>query len=394
MTTDAMDEAREALERFVVENEDLAALESRIGRFNLFDALGIARAEIRHSNFLRFILDPAESHGQGQVFVKALLMDLLKNAPAELRPLSPVVLDGSDLRGLQIRREWRNIDLLILCEEPRFAIVIENKIGSGEHSNQLAKYEEIASTYLGTTKTLFVYLSPDGDEPSQAAWISYTYSQLHRILKRVREANKNSIGADLVVFLDHYLNLLGTRFMEDKELDELCQRIYKCHRKALDLIWDRAGGAQLEVLTEAANTIKADTRWEILYESGSYIDLVPKAWLPWLLPLGIEDSYPFCVHIRAKEHRLLFTLFVGEFKGPQRKSVLASLRSACPKHDFKATNASREDGSWDRVTSPETILEWGEELPPDPVVVEHQMKSSLDSLFSKLGKIANIIKKA
>jgi hypothetical protein len=76
------------LESFIVENDDLLLLESGIGKFNIFDALGITRAEIRHSNFLVFILDPAESHGQGQLFLNALLMDLLKQAPPERRPLS------------------------------------------------------------------------------------------------------------------------------------------------------------------------------------------------------------------------------------------------------------------------------------------------------------------
>ena len=90
----------EALERFVVENDDLLQLESHIGRFNIFDALGITRVEIRHSNFLAFILDPAESHGQGQLFLRAVLMDFLKNATLELRPLSPIDLDGTDLRGV------------------------------------------------------------------------------------------------------------------------------------------------------------------------------------------------------------------------------------------------------------------------------------------------------
>src|SRR2546427_2783702 len=110
----------EALERFVVENDDLLQLESHIGRFNIFDALNIARAEIRHSNFLAFILDPAESHGQGQLFLKAILMDLLKEAPAKLRPLSPIELDGTDLRGVEVKREWGHIDLLITCRQPRF----------------------------------------------------------------------------------------------------------------------------------------------------------------------------------------------------------------------------------------------------------------------------------
>src|SRR6266852_7115236 len=114
-----------ALERFVVENDDLLALESLVGKFNIFDALEIARVEIRHSNFLAFILDPAESHGQGQLFLKAVLMDLLKKAKPERRPLSPIDLDGTDLRGVEVRREWKNIDLLIICQEPRFSVVIE-----------------------------------------------------------------------------------------------------------------------------------------------------------------------------------------------------------------------------------------------------------------------------
>src|SRR6266542_4826242 len=89
-------EALAALEKFVVENDDLLTLESLIGRFNIFDALHIAGAEIRHSNFLAFILDPAESHGQSQLFLKALLMDLLKSSPPESRPFSPIELDGTD----------------------------------------------------------------------------------------------------------------------------------------------------------------------------------------------------------------------------------------------------------------------------------------------------------
>src|SRR6185312_1981262 len=124
MVPDAADQ-HALLEQFVVENDDLLALESAIGRFNIFDALGIARAEIRHSNFLAFILDPAESHGQSQLFLRALLMDLLKAAPPALRPLSPIEIDGVDLRGVEVRREWHNIDLLIVSRQPAFVVVVE-----------------------------------------------------------------------------------------------------------------------------------------------------------------------------------------------------------------------------------------------------------------------------
>jgi len=50
-------EAREVLERFVFDNEELRRLEELLGGFNIFDALGIAGAEIRHSNFLAWLLE-------------------------------------------------------------------------------------------------------------------------------------------------------------------------------------------------------------------------------------------------------------------------------------------------------------------------------------------------
>src|SRR4051794_5092357 len=93
------DSSLEALESFVVDNDELAELETLIGKFNIFDALNIVRAEIRHSNFFAWLLDPAESHGQGGLFLKAILMDLLRESPQPLRPFNPIELDGAQLRG-------------------------------------------------------------------------------------------------------------------------------------------------------------------------------------------------------------------------------------------------------------------------------------------------------
>jgi hypothetical protein len=199
----------EALERFVVENDDLLELEERIGRFNIFDSLGIARAEIRHSNFLAWLLDPAESHGQGPLFLNAVLMDLFKQAPPEKRPLSPVDLDGLELQGVEIRREWRNIDIVILCNQPRFVIAIENKIDAGEHSGQLQRYEDTLEREFAAIPHMHVFLTPEGNAPSDEDWVPYSYGDLHRVLDRCRRVNHGAIGDEVEVFLDHYLRLTG-----------------------------------------------------------------------------------------------------------------------------------------------------------------------------------------
>ena len=291
-------EAREALERFVVENDDLLALESRIGRFNIFDALGITRAEIRHSNFLAFILDPAESHGQGQLFLKAVLMDLLKQALPERRPLSPIDRDGTDLRGVEVKREWKHIDLLIKCQEPSFVVVVENKIGAKEGRDQLIRYEATMNKHYPGARPLYVYLTLNADEPSEDAWMPYSHADIHRVLARVRETNGNAIGDDVLVFLDHYLSLLGTRIMNDEEIDELCRQIYKNHRQALDLIWERVGTPESGELAEVANVLDEDARWKVVARRSNCIDFVPKAWLEWLPQLGLKADLLAWIYVR------------------------------------------------------------------------------------------------
>ncbi len=77
-------------------------LEARVGKLNIFDALGVVHQEIRHSNFLAWLLDPAESHGLGGLFLKAVLMDLLRKTPhGETRLFSPIHLDGPSSGALR-----------------------------------------------------------------------------------------------------------------------------------------------------------------------------------------------------------------------------------------------------------------------------------------------------
>lgn len=71
----------EGLERFIVDDVDLLALQESIGRFNIFDALSDARAEIRHSNSVAWQLTPTERHGQRALFLDALLVGTCSSEP-------------------------------------------------------------------------------------------------------------------------------------------------------------------------------------------------------------------------------------------------------------------------------------------------------------------------
>ncbi len=304
MATDENDgESLRALERFVVENDELLQLEERIGRFNIFDALGIVRVEIRHSNFLAWLLDPNESHGQGSLFLNGVLMGLLRQSPPALRPFSPIKLDGAEMRGVRVRREHRNIDILVECDEPRFVIAVENKIGSREHSDQLGRYKKTVKELFGDVPAQFVYLTREGDEPSDGDWTTYTYRDIHDTLQRICKANSSSIGGDVLTFLEHYLNLLRSRFMDDPDIDELCQTIYKNHRQAIDLIVERIGTGS-EAIGAIADEVSKLSGWTVAYRGPRYVQVIPVGWETLLPPIGKRNVVP-------PEQWLMITFRVG-----------------------------------------------------------------------------------
>lgn len=276
------------LERFAHDNGDLRALELLIHKFNIFDALDITRAEIRHSNFLAFILDPAETHEHGALFLKPILMDLLRDA-AQGFPVSAPDIENNDLRDVEVRREDNRIDLTIICKTPPLVVAIENKIDSRDHSGQLNRYSERIRKDNPNFQRLFVYLTPEGSDPSEKTiemWQPYSYQNVYGVLKQTRDAHRNTIGTDVLVFLDHYIHLLGTRFMNDTDIERLCRDIYKNHRQALKVIWERVGNPGKRIMADLDECIREDSRWSVVHQNSMVVNVVPAAWFKWLTPLA------------------------------------------------------------------------------------------------------------
>ncbi|MCH8150994.1 MAG: PD-(D/E)XK nuclease family protein [Planctomycetes bacterium] len=392
------DEALKALERFVVENNDLLALEERIGRFNIFDALGVARAEIRHSNFLAWLLDPAESHGQGALFLKAILMDLLAQTPPELRPLSPVELDGVELRGVDIRREWRNIDILITCEDPPFVVAIENKIDAAEHGKQLSRYEEAVKQGFGSLPKQFVYLTIDGDEPSEEKWVPYSYADIHRVLSPVRNTSATAIGEDVLAFLDHYLRLIGSRFMDDPKIDDLCQRIYRNHRAAIDLVFDRAKTPHVRIMSVVRGVLQE--RHDYCYIANRYsakersVDFVPSQWLKLLPDIGTwspKDRKPVWLTLgfTAETDHLCF--WAGAWMTINKKlchKVIERLTRDKQEFGFYGSKGKGSYGALGRAT----VVEWDEEEGPDEDEIAAAVRGKLDELEHRLAGVPEALR--
>jgi len=265
------------LQDLLVRNPELEQLESMLDRFNIFEALGAVRQEVRHSDFLAFLLNPRQNHGLGEVFVKRLLQEAISQAEFD-QPITPIDLDLWDLDDLEIRREWQSIDLFLLHAQHQFAVIIENKIYSGEHSNQLARYYQVVKQYYPTYKVVCLFLTPDGTEASVDNYINIGYEVVCRILEDLVRTRESTLGRDILVMIDHYTKMLRRYIVGESELEKLCQQIYRKHQRALDLIYEYRPDIQSEIKDYLVELIEANPLLTVDHVTKTGIYFLPKKW--------------------------------------------------------------------------------------------------------------------
>lgn len=141
----------------LLNDKNLNNIKDSVIGFNPFRVLRLEHYEIRHSNFLAWLLNPQESHGLGDVFLKKFLEKINENND------TIISTETINKDNITIKREWQNIDILI--EGERFVCVIENKIYSGENGTQLQKYRDIIENNFSDKKAYFIYLTLNKETP-------------------------------------------------------------------------------------------------------------------------------------------------------------------------------------------------------------------------------------
>jgi PD-(D/E)XK nuclease superfamily len=235
-----LDEAYDALEQFQNSSE-LFQLGELLKQFNIFEAIGIIRQEIRHSNFLAFLLDPKQSHGLKDEFAKNLFRELNLLFPQDSRLAG--LKDSDDFANIEVSREWEDIDILLFEEEQKFAIIIENKIDSSERieghdGGQLEKYWKIVGEKHPGCSVIGLYLSREGSKPSHSCYLPAGYKLVCKIVKAL--TNKTASN-ELKILMQHYTRMLERHIMNDSEINSLCKQIYKEHRLAIETIFKNQG---------------------------------------------------------------------------------------------------------------------------------------------------------
>lgn len=274
-------EQKQKLEQLLL-SEDLEELNNLTNQFNVFNALKLQNNEIRHSNFLGWLMTPYENHELGDYFLKEFLKSAIKNFSQNNEiALSLIDIAYADYSDCEIKREHENIDILITSNKNEFLCVIENKIRSGEHNSpqndgeeksQLIKYAEYVNNHYPSYKKLFIYLAPNIEDNTlllnrsyinpqkelcSVYYIPMTYEQVYEVINKTLKFKSNYMNNEVKIFIEHYQKMIERNIMgnTDKEIVDLCRKIYRENKVAIDLIIENSDSRAdiFEALKEVLN---------------------------------------------------------------------------------------------------------------------------------------------
>lgn len=307
---------REDLKDFLMDIEILDQLELHSSKFNVFQTLGIVNAEIRHSNVMAWLLSPRENHDMGDYILKKLIQTISyqyydEDHEEKIDPIKIALIDYDDF---EVRREWKNIDILLVSKQNKYIVVIENKVWSKESQHQLNKYESIVNEEFKEYKKIFIYLTPYGDSASNNKWVSVSYQLFIDIIEKAFKLKKDMLNERVLLFIEQYLEILRGKIVGDKELEELCREIYFKHKKALDVIFEYKPDIYSDISSTLQDLIQ-DTPGLILDDSSktyirfttdkleSYYEEKGKGWT--------STGRMLLFEFQNKDHKLFLKLIIG-----------------------------------------------------------------------------------
>lgn len=301
---------KEALKELLLD-PDFEKIENTASEFNVFETLRSTQGELKHSNVVAWLCDPNENHGFGSSFTRYLLRYLLKeedlkrnvckdetNGIYETEYFDLFQLDEVDLDLTEVHREKRNIDILITVKdrENPIYIAIENKIWAKEGKEQTkiysAKLEEIKKEEkLGRAWIAKIFLTPDKSEAQDETWTAMSYQDIDDIITRMVDSRKSQIDPAINYFLNNYQSILRRYIMgKQEDLELLCRKIYRKHKKALETINNykpgmitELKGRVIELLNDLVNL--SEYEFKIFNQSGGKgaIEFITKK---------MEDKFP------------------------------------------------------------------------------------------------------
>lgn len=135
--------------------------------YNIFTVLRIDRYEAyTHSAMLAHLLNPAETHQQGFLFLKSFLAHCADKYP-QFPHLDNIEVGSWEITAEFYTERYGIMDIVLRNSALDFLCVIENKVDALEQDNQLARYSDWMDIQKEQSKAI-LFLTPNGRKPTTA----------------------------------------------------------------------------------------------------------------------------------------------------------------------------------------------------------------------------------
>ncbi len=266
--TNLEQEAILALEALRADLEKIQACEYK--GINIFNAVGMQTQEVKHSAFMAWLLDTKAQHGLNNLFLKKFTEMLFthpnRNDPepnlksnADILAETGITADTVsgfinapdikvDTERVIIHPESR-IDIFLSSQSAKKLMVIENKVFTSTHDEQLTRYKREVDEYRAWDdyKKIYVYLTPLGDHPYElkpegmiynADYCVFSYIGILNIINEIKKdlpKDKNSLK--LKFLMEDYVEMVDANILNtSSELRALCNEIRRKHKDALEIL--------------------------------------------------------------------------------------------------------------------------------------------------------------
>ena len=247
---------------------------------NVFDAVGMQTQEVKHSAFLAWLMNPSNPHGLKATFLRCFLEQLFEHhnryedaaAIPNLKHNRRILKEFSGITSPDELEDFLNaddltvetekviidaasrIDIFLESQKTKTLLLIENKVFTGTHDEQLSRYETKELKHHADFRKILVYLTPNGDMPLEYVggkevyrenWCVCSYETILKIIASLRIGGSPENKLRTEILLEDYVKMVNTVVLKNNpELRTLCKEIRSQYKDAIEILLNYSDNAR------------------------------------------------------------------------------------------------------------------------------------------------------
>lgn len=369
--------------QFIINNDNLEVLKAKLNIFNPLKILKLQDYEIRHSNMLAWLCDPNENHNFDDKFLKRFLLKVVLNSENEsvTTEIEDIYhLQNMNLNDIRVYREKDNIDILLVSNQNRLVILIENKVGTSEHSNQLVRYLKRVREVYTDFEVIPILLSLEGIEASCAEYFSASYLDVLDTLNFLTNNYAERTSERVLDFISYYITTLKEKYNMDETIKQLCKDIYSENKEVIDLIYSI--GHKTDTTQAFENFKNSFPNIIPVYDSTSMFWFIIDEFAKMKkMQKGWAGEYAVCFWFSNYNGKMKLTLEVGPFDDPKKR---VDFLNVLEQKGIKLRKNAKEAGRiYTRIYNDTKMV--------DDWTNSEELTEALETLFNN-DKVKNMIK--